>query len=151
MIARFEIPHCEFDTKTFQKTKTKANMIKVITLITLIILCLIIFGIRDNWFTECSQFIIEDYLLYFLLTFGLFISDICYKNILEKKEYFINTSENISKEEFQKRQLDVIKELANNPTKLSQYITAANLQIEQLQSDLKNTSIILEALLKIKS
>ena len=148
---RFEIPHCQFDTKTFQKTKTKANVIKVIILIILFTLCLLIFGIRDNWFTNYSQFVIEDYLLYFLLTFGLFISDICYKNIVEKKEYFINTSENISKEEFQKRQLDVIKELANNPTKLSQYITATNLQIEQLQNDLKNTSIILEALLKIKS
>lgn len=143
------LTHCKFDYSIYKKAKKKATVIKFIILILISLLCLILFGHRDNWFTDDSVFIFEDYLLYFLLTWGIFLSDFHYDRISKRCSCFKNYSETISNDVFVEEQLKTIKELQEDPMKLSNYIISTNIRIHCLETYIENINSTIDGLTNI--
>lgn len=60
----------EFNRKLWQKSRRRARKWKAFIIIITLFSAIVIFGFRDNWFTDAAIFCWQDYVLYLLLTMG---------------------------------------------------------------------------------
>lgn len=77
-----------FNDDNWNKSLRKATILKYIILLLTLLLSLVIFGIRDSWFTPYAVYLWFDYILYLVLTIGVSVSSVIKNYILKRSRCF---------------------------------------------------------------